>query len=465
MELILAFLAWIGIIERDDPVPPPPRKAVALPPPAPAAQDPPGLPAPPDPLPAALGCREALSKDWNLRMAPWRVDGKAVWGVAGLAELRAAWGDALIVVEGGNFSGAPFAGRRLRNFCFFGSDFTDSDWRGAQTDGVGFIDSDFSGAWLDRSRMRGLLLDTVKLDGATALGADWRGGVLQGGPRGSLKRVRLDGADLRGFRVNCPDGGDRSCLSSWGSISLRGADLRGAHVETLRADVDWSGARLGATRVSLHQITEMGPARPLGPLIVRAGEVEAQLSPAEFRTLQRYAHGRGERPAEPVPGGPAVLRPGTTSLFVETPVDFDPAFRSTPLYTRLVPVLAGNPDARVLVAVRRDGRIDAHGEAIGGANHLCDLHGEGLRLDRRTGWYSGPHKPWEKDPPEWRNRPMPVLRIRGEWAEANVHRDADGRDPRSSDYVMCGARAGFGKMIRLPLTSAEARRWSRVELR
>jgi hypothetical protein len=146
-------------------------------------------------------------------------------------------------------------------------------------------------------------------------------------------------------------------------------------------------------------------------------------------------------------------------------VDFDPAFRSKPLYRRLVPVLAGNPDARVLVTVRRDGRIDAHGDAVSGGGHLCGLNAEGLRLDRRTGWYSGPHKPWESDPPQWRSRPMPVLRIRGEWAEANVHSDADGRDPRSSDYVMCGARAGFGKMLRLPLTSAEAMRWSRVELR
>ncbi|HEU0098761.1 MAG TPA: pentapeptide repeat-containing protein [Allosphingosinicella sp.] len=465
MGLILAFLAWIGLIERAEPRPPPPRPVVKAPPAAPAAEARPELPPPPDPLPAAQGCREALSKDWNLRNAPWRVDGRAIWGVAGLADLRAAWGDALILVQGGDFSRAPFRGRRLRNFCFFGSDFTESDWRGAETSGVGFIGADFSGAWLDRSRMRGLLLDTVKLDGATALGADWRGGMLRGGPMGSLKRVRLDGADLRGFRVDCAGGSDTACVSHWGTVSLRGADLRGADVDSLRAEVDWTGARIGGTRVSLHQLTEIGPARRLGPLIVRAGDAEASLTLAEFRALQPFVHSRRDRLPKPVAGTRSGLRPGTANLFVETPVDFDPAFRATALYRRLVPVLAGNPISRMLVTVRPDGRIDAEGDAVGGGDHMCGLAAKGLRLDRATGWYSGPHEPWERDPPEWRSRPMPVLRIRGDRAEAYGDGFGDHGDPRISDYISCGARARFGEMVRLPLTSAAARRWSRLMLR
>jgi uncharacterized protein YjbI with pentapeptide repeats len=332
MELILAFLAWIGLIEREEPPPPPPPPPVVqAPPPAPVVEERPRLAPPPDPLPAALGCREAPAKYRDLRNVPWRVDGRAIWGVYALARLRETWGDALIVVVGGDFSGWPLGGLRLHNMCFFGSDFTDSDWHEAETRGVGFIDSDFSGAWLDRSRMRGLLLDTVTLDGATAHGADWRGGLLQGGPRGSLKRVRLDGADLRGFRVDCGNrvGIDSSCLSSWGSLSLRGADLRGAEVDTLRAEVDWTGARLGGTLVNLHQLSEIGPARRLGPLIVRAGDVEVRLTPAEFEALRPFVHSQREPVAEPVAGRPPRLRPGTTSLFVKTPIHFDPAFRAT----------------------------------------------------------------------------------------------------------------------------------------
>jgi uncharacterized protein YjbI with pentapeptide repeats len=468
MELILAFFAWIGLIEREKPPPPLPiPPVVPAPPRAPEVEKIPELPPPPNPLPAAQGCREALTKNWDLRNVPWRVDGRAIWNAYALANLRAAWGDALIVVVGGDFSDSSFGGLRLRNICFFDSDFTDSDWHEADTSGVGFIGIDFSGAWLDRSRMRGLLLDTVTLDGATAHGADWRGGLLQGGPRGSLDRVRLDGADLRGFRVNCGsrNGTDSSCLSDWGSVSLRGADLRGAKVDTLRAEVDWTGARLGGTLLNLHQLAEIGPARRLGQLIVRSGNVDVQLTPTEFQALRPFVHSQREPLAEPVAERPSRLRPGTTSLFVNTPVHFDTAFRATSLYRRLVPVLAANPSSRILVTVRRDGRIDARGDAIGAANHLCDLSARGLRLDRATGWYSGPHKPWESDPPQWRNRPMPVLRIRGEWAEAYIHAQADPRDPRYSDYIMCGARAGFGEMVRLPLTSAEASRWSKVELR
>jgi uncharacterized protein YjbI with pentapeptide repeats len=463
VELILAFLAWLGLIEREKAPPPPPVARAALPEKVPQPLD--ELPPPPRPLPPARGCREALAENGDLRNLPGRVDGEAIHGVAGLADLRAAWGDALIVVEGGDFSKAPLRGARLRNFCFYGSNFAGSDWREAETRGVGFIGVDFSGAWLDRSRMRGLLLDTVKLDGATALGADWRGGVLSGGPMGSLKQVRLDGADLRGFRVDCGGGMDTACVSYWGEISLRDADLRSARVDTLRADVDWTGARLGGTRMNLYQLTEIGPARNLGPLIVRAGDVEARLSPAEFKAVQPFVHSLREPGGVPPAGRPSWLRPGATSLFVEAPVRFDPAFRGTALYRRLVPVLAGNPISRILVTVRRDGRIDAEGDAVGGGDHVCGLDGKGLRLDRSTGWYSGPHKPFESDPPEWRDRPMPVLRFRGEWAEAYIQEFADRRDPRISDYITCGARAGFGEMIRLPLTGAEARRWSKVELR
>lgn len=469
MELILAFLAFhalLGLVAAERPSPPPPvppaAARAALPEKAPQRADEP--PRPPTPLPPARGCVEARWTGDPLEL-PGRVDGKAIKGVSGLTALRAAWGDALIVVEGGDFSGQSFAGLTLRNVCFKSSNFANSDWRGAKTRGVGFIRVDFSGARLDRSRMRGLLLDTVNLDGSTAIGADWRGGVLRGGPMGSLDRVRLDGADLRGFWADCGRGLDGRCLTSWGEISLRGADLRSARLDTLRSDLDWTGARLAGTTVNLYQLSEMKRARRVGPLIVRSGDVEMRLSPAEYRALQPFIQSHREPLTEPASTRPSRLPPGTTSLFVETPVSFAPAFRAAPLYRRLVPLLAANPIARVLVTVRRDGRIDAHGEGLSGAGHLCDLHGKGLRRDRSTGWYSGPHRPYATDPPEWRNRPMPALRFRGDWAEAYMDRRSDPRDPRMSDYISCGARASFGEMIRLPLSAAEARRWSRVELR
>lgn len=56
---------------------------------------------------------------------------------------------------------------------------------------------------------------------------------------------------------------------------------------------------------------------------------------------------------------------------------------------------------------------------------------------------------------------MPVLLFDGDHAEVwqaghNRLDPADG-DTRFSDYASCGMRAGFGRMVRVPVPEAEAR--------
>jgi uncharacterized protein YjbI with pentapeptide repeats len=160
-------------------------------------------------------------------------------------------------------------------------------------------------------------------------------------------------------------------------------------------------------------------------------------------------------------GPPAWARPGTAALFVMPAVDFDDDFRDDPLYRRLLPVIEGGAWSHVAVRVNADGSLDARGDAIGANAHSCSLGAEGLRLDRSTGWYSVEREPESGDPPAWRGRPIPVLLFWGERGEVYRHGHSEtggeGVDARAGDYASCGARAGFGELVRLPIPEAEAR--------
>ena len=112
--------------------------------------------------------------------------------------------------------------------------------------------------------------------------------------------------------------------------------------------------------------------------------------------------------------------------------------------------------------MRADGTIDARGDARGANGHMCSLTGDRLRFDRSTGWHSGPYQANGDEPAQWRRRPMPVLLLWSDRAEIwrnghNVYGPTEG-DPRPSDYASCGARAGFGQMLRVPVAQAEAAR-------
>ena len=160
--------------------------------------------------------------------------------------------------------------------------------------------------------------------------------------------------------------------------------------------------------------------------------------------------------------GPAAPPPGEVHFYVEAPVEFDDGFRDDPLYRRLVPALIHASWSRASVRTNADGTIDVRGDAIGGNAHSCSLGGDRLRFDPATGWYSGPFRATGAEPAGWRDRPMPVLLLWGERAEVYLRGrgtfGATEGDPRASDYASCGARAGFGEMIRMPVPRAEAQR-------
>lgn len=393
---------------------------------------------------------------------PGQVDGATLDGAAALVALRRARGDALITVKGGRFARADFRGARLHNVCFLDSDLAGSDWRGAQAPGVGFVRSNLAGATLAEARLDRILIRNSDLSNVHGERASLAGGRLDGGWfDGKLDELRLDGANLSGFRFECGIMLDDGCpvYTAQGEFSLRGANLTGANL-FFWARID--GATIDQTEVEPSELPMLRAARIAGPILVRGGDAVVEISAADYLALRPHLpEPASEVPDPPPPRAPPEwLRPGVEALFVNTPAMFDAAFRETALYRRLLPALIGASQSRVLVTVGPDGRIAAAGDAYGANGHSCSLGGEGLSFDPATGYYSGPHQSSPDDPPAWRGRPEPVLMLAGD--SALVYRGGRGfRDDSEhpvGDYASCGARAGFGVMVRVPVGEAELNR-------
>ena len=229
----------------------------------------------------ALGPLERVEAEAAL---PDRIDGAAIEGREALIALRRARGDALITVAGGDFSGADFRGARLHNICFLDTNLSGSNWSGAEAPGVGFVRANLSGANLRGARMADIALREPDLKDADASDADFSGGRFDGGWNGSVENLRLDRADLAGFRFACGTTISDGCPLD-GNMSLRGTDLTRASIHSYGRVSDWTGARLDRTHVSFDELTRLRDAVIAGPLLVRGGDAVAALSPAEHRAL------------------------------------------------------------------------------------------------------------------------------------------------------------------------------------
>jgi uncharacterized protein YjbI with pentapeptide repeats len=421
-----------------------------------------GSPEPPSVLPPARACQDAAFSWASLDELPGQVDGTLIRGAQGLRALRRAWGDALVVVRDGDFSGADLRGARLHNICFVGTKFAGSDWRGARARGIGFYYSDLSDAKLQGARMPNILIRSPQMARTDATGADFSGGLLAGHAIGTWEDLRLDKADLRRFRFDCGKTQEDQCVSYWRAVSFRGADLRGAHLDTHWGDADWTGARLSRSRVSLRQLPALAKARIEGPLIVREDSAAVRLSAAEFAWLRRHIalddpFSRIDPTKRPRAG--RWMKPGRSALFVALPLEFDAAARASPLYRRLMPAIVSGASSYVHVKVARDGSVRVEGHALGANAHWCGVEGPPLRLDRATGWYSGPAEAPPDGVGAWGGPRRPVLRLWGDKAE--IYRD--GHPRQFNDYFTCGARAFFYEMTRVPFPAAAAKRLWRAK--
>jgi uncharacterized protein YjbI with pentapeptide repeats len=418
-------------------------------------------PEPPARLPPARACQAAKASGRSIDELPGQVDGALVRGAEGLRKLRRNWKDALVVVRGGDFSGADLRKLRLHNLCFVGTKFTGSDWRGTRAAGIGFLWSDLTGARMQGARMPNILIDAPDLAKVDATGADFSDGSLSGNAMGSWEGLRLDRADLRRFRFYCGRTQDDQCVAnqSGPGISFRGADLREAWIETYWGKTDWRGARLGRTQVSLRQLLDLAPARIDRPLVVREAKSKMALSPAEYRWLRRHMSESESLPDSLKGSRPAWMQPGTATLLAAPAIGLDPAARASPIYRRMLPVLVEGSSSVLLVEVRRHGRIDVEGSATGGNAHACSLVGRNLRHDRATGWFVGTDQGDQGTGAPPPDHPMPIVAF----SDDRVDVYEQGHPWEDKDWIgflhfgLCGARASFARMIRLPLSPAQAK--------
>lgn len=396
---------------------------------------------------------------------------------------------------GANLTGADLRGARLERVLL-----RNANLEGVNGEGAILIGGRLEGGWFDGSVTR-LDLDRADLTGFRfdcGITLDDGCPVDQGDPRISLRGANLTGANLFGY----------------GSLEGARIDRTEVKLDQLR---DLATAELaGPIRLSGGEtVVELSPddVRALLPHIGRADEasapsfdcaaaasaVERQIcavdggrlrrldrevdalyraavarDPAEARAQRDWLRRRDrcqasanpdcvddayeQRKAELAARAPQPdwLRPGAYLLFADPTVSFDDAFRAQPLFRRLLPVLLDLRWSQVALRVNPDLSLEAVGTAIGGNAHSCSLEAGGLRRDPASGYYSarGADGPM-------RGRPVPVLLIHGDWLEVYAAGRADPSTPlgaAASDYASCGARAGFGDMLRLPVGDEVARR-------
>jgi uncharacterized protein YjbI with pentapeptide repeats/uncharacterized protein YecT (DUF1311 family) len=238
--------------------------------------------------PAPAGsCHAALGPAYEgteLEALPGRVDGTTLAGPAALATLRHERGDATITIVGGSFAGADFRNARLHNICFVDTDLSRSDWRGAVAPGMGFVRLKLAGATFDSARMPHVVLRDVDLENASAAGADWSNGQLAGGALGTFTGFVLDSANLAGFEFACGMTVFDGCPADT-PLSLRGADLRGAKLDSLWEGIDVAGARLDRTEVAFEQLASLASATVAGPLVLRGGDAAIEISAADREAI------------------------------------------------------------------------------------------------------------------------------------------------------------------------------------
>ncbi len=451
-------------------------------------------------------------------------------GLSSPDDIRVAIGRAegeTVTIRGGDFSGWDFSGGLFPNVCFFDSDLSGSDWAGARASGVGFFDTDLTGARMAGAYMPDVLFRNPQLKDVDAGGADWTGGYLDGGWEGSLENLRLDGARLVGFTVDCGITIDDGCPLDRSGISARGADFSEAVLSSFNFyDLDFTGAIFDRAIVGPRQVSELGGAIVKDRVILEGGQRQVELSADEWATLRNAvvtaveadagpsfdcgkATGKVEQAicdpyasdmreadrqlarlydnaktigtttvaaqrawlkrrnacaGEEFPGdcirqayeariGELLgalgetewLLPGRAALFVAETLETTAAFRATALYAKVEPVLIDAAMASILVERGRDGRYAVSGEAVAANAHLCSLDAANIVFDRRTGWYSVPHKA------DGREKRLPLFRyLDGRiaiWRDGRP--DYDGPFGELLDYVSCGARASLPPMLRV----------------
>ena len=242
------------------------------------------FPAPPPPPTSCLANAPALG---TTALPPGTIDGRTLRSSRDLSRLRRT-AKGVMFVNGADFSGQRFTRRKLHDICFVNAKLGLSDWTRFKGTGIGFINSDLTGAKFTAAKLPWSLLRDSTLARVDATGADLSRSRLDGGWKGSMRGLKLDGATLTGFRVECGLTAVDGCPLDRQDMSLKDANLTKASFWPFYfPDVDASGSVLDQTEVGLEHLGRFKGAKVAGALIVRSRRNAAIFLPAELARMQR----------------------------------------------------------------------------------------------------------------------------------------------------------------------------------
>lgn len=213
------------------------------------------------------------------------IDGNTLKDVSDIRALRSKSKDGLaIVISGGDFSGKKFGNDDFSNICFVGTNLSNTRWSKSRAEGAAFIDTNLTGALFDRVSMSYVLFRNATLVKTDASGAKLSFAQLDGGWDTSMAGLRLENAQMNGFRFVCGTSSADGCSFDRKQINLRGANLQGASLSTFPMwDANLVDAVMNNTEIMLDQIPQFANAKLAGPLLVRSANKRVSLSPEAFR--------------------------------------------------------------------------------------------------------------------------------------------------------------------------------------
>lgn len=399
---------------------------------------------PPPATPAVASCLAAAGAvDGTGATLPAPIDGKTVKNVKALDKLRKKAGGALLMIDGGDFSGWNFRSAKSppASTCFRGTKLANSDWSGVAAPGAGFIGADLTGAKLVGAVMPSVLLRTTTLAGADATRADFRGGQLDGGWNASLANLKLDGAVMAGFRFRCGVTEADGCPFDRQGISAVGTDFTGAEFSGFSFwGAELGGSNFDGAELALADLAQLGGQAPQGTLTVRHGARKVEVQGPVLAALAR-ALAAGPQPSAPPPPGPAPRLAGKT-LFVSDALPIAAGAAADPNWPAALRVLLQLSPSYLLAWVGTDKQLSVRGYANAEAGGSCRIAADSLT-------------PYGADiyvqmPPGSRRGAAAALIVRGDTASVAPDQATAVDAVR---VVTCAGNASFGTMKRVAVDS------------
>jgi uncharacterized protein YjbI with pentapeptide repeats len=236
-----------------------------------------------------------------------------------------------ILIDGGDFSGWKFGskwrlgGRYMNNICFSGTKMVQTDWSNAKTSGLGFINVDFTGSNMREAEMPFVLFRNTTLKDVQASQADWSRGQLDGGWNNSMANLKIEDADLSGFRFVCGASESNGCPFDRQGIKARKANLTNASIYGFSVlDADFTQARIEGIELGINQLDQLKGAVALGSVRLRGGPFTQTATAAEFnalRTTRNIASPANTRCSAPTDPLDIALCSDTSKLLIQLEED------------------------------------------------------------------------------------------------------------------------------------------------